>query len=192
MKRPNQAIAVTGMTGVGKDYLIEKANADHGLTVVNWGTLLGEELAADRDLMMDSTDPARIRAGQFIVCKRILDLQPVAVTCHTVRPEGSLFAYDFELESAFNPSSYVFVTAPPELIYERVRQRNDRGERKSQEIPVEEIALVQDIKLRAVSELAGKLGCNLLVVENTAETLDQNVIAMSNSLAALREDRGMV
>lgn len=192
MRKHNQTIAITGMTGVGKDYLIEKANAEHGLAVVNWGTLLGEELAADRDMMMDNTDPARIRAGQFIVCRRILDLQPVAVTCHTVRPEGDSFAYDLELEAEFNPSSYVFVTAPPELIYERVRQRNERGERKSHELPVGEIARVQDFKLQAVSELAGRLGCSMLVIENTAEALDENVIAMGNSLAAIKESRGMV
>jgi adenylate kinase len=185
--RHNQAVAVTGMTGAGKDYLVERANAHHNLTVLNWGSLLGIELAADRDLMMDAIDPQRIRRGQFAVCRQILGTQPVVVTCHTVRPQGEDFAYDLELESTFNPLAYVFVAAPPELIHERVRRRNEWGERKSQEIPVAEIARVQDIKLAAVARLAGTLGSGLTIIENANDNLDANVRCMEEVLGALQQ-----
>lgn len=186
MKAHSKAIAVTGMTGVGKDFLVERANAEHGITVVNWGTLLGEELREDRDVMMDVTDARRIRVGQFAVCRRILHLQPVAVTCHTVRPDDQGgFAYDPELEAAFNPAAYVFVTAPPETIYERVRQRNERGERKSRELSVPEIGEIQATKLSAVHELAGQLGCKMLVVENTDGNVERSVRQISDEIAAI-------
>lgn len=188
MKTFNKAIAVTGMTGVGKDFLVEHANTDHGIAVVNWGTLLGDELREDRDVMMDVIDARRIRVGQFAVCKKILGLQPVAVTCHTVRADyHGIFAYDQELEAAFNPAAYVFVTAPPETICERVRQRNERGERKSQELSIPEIDDIQAVKLAAVHELAGQLGCRMLVVENTDTNLEYSVRQISDEIAAIAQ-----
>lgn len=183
--KKNEIVAVTGMTGVGKDYLVDRANQEHGLGVVNLGTMVGEELATDRDLMMDIVDPARIRAAQFIVYRKVLAMQPRLVTCHAVRPQGEGFAYDLEIEQLFNPACYVFVAAPAEIIAERVRQRNQTGERKSPELPIDEIDRVQQIKLKAVTELSGALECDLLVLNNVHEEFDENVRRLGERIGAL-------
>jgi adenylate kinase len=183
--KKNEIVAVTGMTGVGKDYLVDRANQRHGIGVVNLGTLIGDELAADRDVMMDTIPPERIRAAQFIVYRRVVAMQPRLVTCHAVRPQGEGFAYDMDLEQLLNPSSYVFVTAPPEVIAERVQRRNQSGERKSPDLPVAEIDRIQQIKLDAVEELTGILGCDLLVFNNVSEELDANVHRLSQQIGAL-------
>jgi adenylate kinase len=183
--KKNEIIAVTGMTGVGKDYLVDRANHEHGLGVVNLGTLVGEELAADRDLMMDIVEPKRIRAAQFIVYRKVLAMQPQLVTCHAVRPQNEGFAYDLEIERLFNPSCYVFITAPAEVIAERVLQRNQTGERKSPELPIAEIDRVQQIKLDAVGELSQILECDLLVLNNVNEELNENVRRLGQQIGAL-------
>jgi adenylate kinase len=184
MKR-NEIVAVTGMTGVGKDYLVDKANREHGIGVVNLGTLIGKELATDRDAMMDTVAPARIRAAQFIVYRNVVAMQPQVVTCHAVRPQGEGFGYDMELEQLLNPSSYVFVTAPPEVIAGRVHLRNQNGERRSPELPIEEIARVQQIKLDAMERLTGILGCDLLILNNVNEELDTNVCRLGQQIGAM-------
>ena len=182
----NQLIAVTGMTGVGKDFIVDRANREHGMTVVNWGTLLGEELAADRDEMMDTTPPERIRQGQFTVCRNILSLQPALVTCHAIRPnnEGQ-YVYDLEIERMLNPSCYIFVAAPPELIYQRVRERNQKGERRSAEISVDEIDTVQQIKLDTLEELSRVMDFDMLVLNNVEDELDQNVKMLGQRIGGL-------
>lgn len=183
--KKNEIIAITGMTGVGKDFLVERANQSYGLTVVNLGTLIGQKLTSDRDLMMDTIDPLQIRAAQMSAYQEVVENQPLIVTCHAIRPQADGYGYDLEMEQIFNPSCYVFVAAPGEVIAKRVQQRNDRGERKSPELPVDEIERVQQFKLSAVEELVGVLGCEMHVIVNTDEDIAFNTRLLSEYIGNL-------
>jgi len=175
----HKILAVTGMTGVGKDFLVERANQS-GIEAVNLGTIIGTILHTNRDEMMTSTDPASIRAAQFAAYREVISRQPLIVTCHAVREHGSGYAYDLEMEQLFNPHTYVFITAPAELIAERVKRRNLQGERKSPVLFADEIAEIQQTKLVAMEALTQSLGCELVVINNTPEQLAENIQTLQN------------
>jgi adenylate kinase len=89
------------------------------------------------------------------------------------------------LERILNPSCYVFVTAPPEVIAERVQQRNQKGERKSPELPIAEIESIQQTKLDIMGELTSALDCDLLVLNNVDGELDSNVHVLGERIGNL-------
>lgn len=181
----NRIIIVTGMTGVGKDFLVDKAIQDLSVNKVGWGDMLSEELGVNKDIMMSTVDPDRILEGQFAICHKVLQIQPVVAVCHVVKPENGRYIYNLEIEKLLNPFGYVFIAAPPELIYQRVQMRNLKGKRKSPEISVDEIERIQNIKIEAVKELAVIQGSQMLIVNNTVEELDANVGKLNNFLTAL-------
>lgn len=183
--KKNEILAITGMTGVGKDFLVARANQPYGVAVTNLGTLIGKKLEADRDLMMDTIDPDRIRAAQLSAYREVAEAQPHIVTCHAIRPQTKDYGYDLEMEQIFNPRCYVFVEAPAELIAQRISERNERGYRKSPEQSVEEIDYVQQAKLQAVEELVGILGCELLVITNTDEDVTQSTHFLRDRIGEL-------
>lgn len=166
----NRIIAITGVTGVGKDYLAALITEKYGIGAVNMGTLIAEELAVDRDVMMRVTPPGKLYEAQLAAYHKAAVRQPGLVTCHAVRPGKNGLAYAWELERILNPLTYIFVTAPPEVIFKRVRQRNKNNERKCREVPVEQIRREQEAKLGIMKELSSRLGCSLLVINNTTNS----------------------
>lgn len=176
----NRILAITGMTGVGKDFLVSKANADIDMQTVNLGTLIGDILQSNRDRMMDLTDAATMRAAQQTAYKKVVEMQPLIVTCHAIREQENGYGYVYEMEKLLNPMAYVFVAAPANIIAERVRSRNQKGARKSAELSVPQITELQELKLNAMKELAQKLGCELVILNNTADNLSDNIAILSN------------
>jgi len=181
----NKILAVTGMTGVGKDYLVERANQEYEVGVVNWGSLIGDELEVNRDLMASTHSAEEIEAAQFAVCQKIVDMQPVVATCHTIRPLNGEYTYNLEVEQKLNPAGYVFISAPPELIAERIRKRNDEGSRKSQEMSIDEIFRIQQIKLLAVHSLARALDCRFVVLNNTELEFESSVRSLQKEIGKI-------
>lgn len=190
----NRIIGVTGLTGVGKDYLVGAANADRKIETRNLGTMIGSALNLDRDEMMEAATPDRIRAAQLSAYRSVVDLQPVLVTCHAVREmaNGDL-GYDREMEQIFNPLTYVFVHAPAELILERTIVRNKRGERKSPVLGVDVIEEEQSRKLELVRELTDDTGSRLVLIDNIDSAYVGNVAIIRSEIelvlsAAPREE----
>lgn len=179
----NRLIGITGVTGVGKDYLVTAANADKKIQVRNLGTLVGEALQMDRDMMMRSANPDEIRAAQLSAYKAVVEQQPLVVTCHAIRelPSGN-FGYDQEMERIFNPYSYIFVKAPAEIIRDRVAHRNQSGERKSVELSVAQIEEEQSEKLEMTHELTDYLCTRLIVLDNIDEAYVRNVAVLRNEI----------
>lgn len=184
----NRLIGITGVTGVGKDYLVTAANADKKIQVRNLGTLVGEALQMDRDMMMRSANPEEIRAAQLSAYKAVVKQQPLVVTCHAIRelPSGD-FSYDEEMERIFNPYSYIFVKAPAEIIRDRVVHRNQSGERKSVELSVAQIEEEQSTKLEMTHELTDYLCTRLIVLDNIDEAYVRNVAVLRNEINAVAD-----
>lgn len=184
----NRLIGITGVTGVGKDYLVTAANADKKIQVRNLGTLVGEALQMDRDMMMRSANPEEIREAQLSAYKAVVEQQPLVVTCHAIREllSGD-FGYDEEMERIFNPYSYIFVKAPAEIIRDRVVRRNQSGERKSVELSVAQIEEEQSTKLEMTHELTGYLCTRLIVLDNIDEAYVRNVAVLRNEINAVAD-----
>lgn len=182
----NRIIIVTGMTAVGKDFLIDRVVENLQVNKTAWGDMLSDELGVNKDIMMDTVAPEIILDGQFAVCHEVLQMQPVVAVCHVVKPENGQYVYNLEIEKMLNPLGYIFIAAPPELIAQRVHMRNLEGNRKSPETPIDEIERVQDIKLKAIKELASLQNSEMLIVNNVAEELDANVHKLSKLIRTLQ------
>ena len=184
----NKILGITGLTGVGKDYLVNAANPNNAVNTLNLGTLVGEALAMDRDAMMTAASPERIRRAQMSAYRHVVKIQPVIVTCHAVRDavQGTGYAYDREMEDVFNPTAYVFVSAPPELIEERVARRNESGERKSVVLSAAQIEEEQAAKLFLMGQLASEIECDLVVLQNVDEAFDNNTRHLREQIARIQ------
>jgi len=181
----NKILAITGMTGVGKDFLVSKANAGINMQTVNLGTLVGNILQSNRDQMMELTDTATMRAAQQAAYEKVVELQPLVVTCHAIRKQENGYGYAYEMEKLLSPMAYVFISAPAHIIAERVRNRNQKGLRKSAELSVLQIIELQELKLDAMKELTKKLGCELVVLDNTADNLGDNIKTLRSYMRRL-------
>lgn len=179
----NRLIGITGVTGVGKDYLVAAANADDKIRSRNLGTIIGEMLKMDRDAMMGTADFDEIRTAQLKAYSMVVSEQPLVVTCHAIREiEKGRLGYDEEMEGIFNPQSYVFVKAPAELINERVQKRNMSGERKSLERSAAQIDEEQSAKLELTRTLADYLSTRLIVLDNIDEAYVGNVAILRSEI----------
>lgn len=179
----NRLIGVTGVTGVGKDYLVTAANADAKIGTRNLGTLVGEALRMDRDAMMRSAGADEIRRAQLKAYSIVVAEQPLVVTCHAIRElKPGWLAYDEEMEDIFNPQSYIFVKAPAELIKERVQARNSSGERRSVELSVNQIDEEQAAKLELTHALTDYLCTRLIVLDNIDEAYVGNVAILRSEI----------
>ncbi len=167
----NKIVAITGLTGVGKDYLGIRAVEGLGIPLVNWGTLLSDRLGESRDVMMQTVSATDVAREQYRVCDQLIDLQPVAVTCHTVRSRGLSVEYDIDLERRLNAGMYVYISAPAEQIQDRVMARNLTGERASQVLSVSAIRELQRIKKERVEQIASELHTPFIEIENNEEDL---------------------
>ncbi len=181
----NRIIGVTGVTGVGKDFLVAAANADSKVRTVNLGSVIGEKLALDRDVMMSSADPDSITAAQFAAYREVSSLQPGIITCHAIREAANGLAFNMEMEKILNPTAYVFVSAPGELIADRVERRNSIGERKSPLLTPAQLEEEQEAKLILMRQLTTVLVCNLFVLENTDPMYVENVRVMRQQIGII-------
>jgi len=179
----NRLIGVTGVTGVGKDYLVTAANADNKVAVRNLGTLIGQSLSMDRDAMMRAVSLGRIRAAQMTAYKTVVAEQPLIVTCHAIREmDTGKLGFDEEMEDIFNPSTYVFVRAPAGVIKERVAERNRLGERSSVERSVAQIDEEQEQKLQLTHTLADYLCTRLIILDNVDHAYVGNVAILRSEI----------
>lgn len=178
----NRLIGITGVTGVGKDYLVTAANADNKIRSRNLGTIIGEMLKMDRDAMMRAANYNEIRAAQLKAYSLVVAEQPLVVTCHAVREIEGRLGYDAEMEDIFNPQSYVFVKAPAGLVRERVQKRNMSGERKSVELSVAQIDEEQSAKLELTRKLTDYLCTRLIVLDNIDKAYVGNVAILRSEI----------
>lgn len=185
--RHSNIMAVTGMTGVGKDYLVERANRTRGVAVENFGTHMGEELEIDRDLIVGAITQEQLSAAQERVARKLARIQPLILCSHVVIHDSRTgeYAFNINVERILDPRNYVFVTAPPEVIQERVEARNRSGERSSELLSIDQIDDAQQTKLGLVESIAEELGSDLTVMHNTTEELSANLASFGQLIDGL-------
>lgn len=169
MESMSGLVTVTGVTGVGKDYLMDRALADMpGIHRRNFGTELGSYLGTDRDQLAPADDRTHIRDAVVEVARCMNLLRPLFLSSHVVRSLGAVASANARaVESIMRPDAYVVVTASPELIHERVAQRNAGGLRGSRERSIDEISELQEFQLSVVQGICTTIGSELIQIDNT-------------------------
>lgn len=171
----NNIIVVTGMSGVGKDFLLSQVSLPKKISIIGWGDMLSKLLDKHKDLMMESIDSDTIIKNQFLVCEKVIKLQPVVAICHAIRLEDGIYNYNLEIEKKLNPKCYIFITAPAKIISHRIIERNKNGSRYITQTNIEHIEREQNIKLAKVMELAALLKTELVILSNIDDEYDYNI-----------------
>lgn len=185
----NKIIAITGLTGVGKDFLAMHAIQNLDINLVNWGTILSDRLGVRPDEMMETVNPKAVKRQQFTTCDTLVDSQPVVVTCHTVRSRGLSIEYDMGLERRLNPSVYVFISAPAALIQGRVVARNLSGTRVSQVLSLSHIEKLQQIKKDRVIAIADELNSLFIEINNEDDLIEENICKLIYIIGLITSER---
>lgn len=184
---------VTGETGVGKDYLVDRANVPPAqINRANWGDLFSAIAREDKDrLSHDIYKPgeADTEAIQALVCRQVIDLEPAIVTSHPVKIIDGVEYVNWGLEETISPRHYFVVQADPVLIQERVLHRNTSGERKSKILSIDELRDHQARKLDLTQQLAEHVGAELTVLRNDDDYTDHSIEILKEAISGLISTR---
>lgn len=184
---------VTGETGVGKDFLVDRANVPPAqINRANWGDLFSDLANADKDrlsheLYRPGEDATEVI--QRLVCQQVIDLQPAIVTSHPVKILDGEEHVNWEIEEEISPRCYFVVQAAPELIRERVINRNASGVRKSKVLTLEELTEYQGRKLELTEQLANHVGADLVVLRNDDEHTEESIRILYDAISGLTTAR---
>lgn len=171
----NGIVIVTGVSGVGKDHLIQQALArlqpEPAINVGGYGDFLGGYFGVPKDEI--KTLPAdELRRGQMAALDTMKAAAPLILTSHIVAKHGSGYETNYELERALNPYKYVVVRSSPEQIHEwRVR---NQGERKRSLEDLENIFEHQERIIETVDSLSRQNRSGLIVIDNINSRVKAN------------------
>src|SRR3989344_5994622 len=172
----SKLIAVTGVTAVGKDYLLDRSLAQMPhINRRNFGCELGEHLGIDKDSIIATVDRSKLRRATEEVSMKMADLRPLFLSSHVVQTLDDTADEILPVESIMHADSYVVVVAPPELIYERVQKRNELGKRTSEVTSIDQIGRLQKHQLSVVGYICGALCSQLVVLENIPGNTRDNI-----------------
>ncbi len=192
----NKIISVTGVSGVGKDFLLRKVLEDERIaeriSIFNFGDELFKELKKDNPQIVGKYDIAnysqdQVKKSVSCVVGNINRHAPVMLTTQVVYRQGGGFFYNIDNETAINPEAYVYVYADPYEIRDwRIVDRR-RG-RKIEDIL--DIELHQNVGLDVVSVLGGQMGTFVLRMKNSPGKVKENVRILRAMARGLISDNG--
>lgn len=183
--RNQNIVAVTGIGGSGKDYLLRQAFPPDGqaedITVVPFGTrlyeLLKDEPGVETRDQIRLAHAGRRRKAALEIGNHVVRMAQrkssriIVVNGHVAHnAAGELGAHD-KLEELLNPRHYIFVTADPVHI---VRWRENDQNRSRSIRSVDYIASRQDRALAIVTDIAQRLSSDLTVVYNHPDKVAKN------------------
>lgn len=174
----NRIITLTGISGVGKDYLVDQAKVKEPdivgdlVTVFNFGGRLLQRLRAELPSLLNVSNddlkklPVEVLEGQIrVVLEDLLHCQPALFLSHVVYKQQERFLITPANERLVDPREYFFVYADPEQIMNwRLRNQKERT-RELEEIG--QIAMHQEIALSVSLAIARYLGAGFIVVHNS-------------------------
>ena len=174
-------VITTGVTGVGKDYLLDRSLVGFPhINRRNFGTELGISMSLDRDSLGLSKDDEAMKARILDVSRKMSLLRPLFLSSHVVTDSSTSFDQVIGVESIIGADSYLVVTASPELICERIVARNRTGERSSVVKTPQQVAELQDYQIDVVRRVCGELGSKLTVIDNASDQTQANVTIIQN------------
>ncbi|MBQ8156669.1 AAA family ATPase [Candidatus Saccharibacteria bacterium] len=186
MEREPKTIAVTGVSGVGKDFLIGETIKDLSeAKVYSTNRELSRMLSEQGITITDLESPEQIDAAVEQSNQRIVDSihsNPDSyhiVNTHIVHSRPESVVTDQETLAQISPRDIVVVTADPEVIAER--RQNDRTRNRIVE-PVPTIAAKQESEIRAAEHIARTIGAKVTTVVNDEEQTSENITKINKLL----------
>jgi len=178
-------IIVTGVPGVGKTTVVERAAEELGLEVVVYGTEM-LEVAKKRGLVdhrdeMRHLDTETQREIQTAAAEAIAAEGRVIVDTHGFiqTPEGYLPGIPKWVAERIEPETVVLVEAEPEAIAAR---RADDETRERDEEAADEIDEHQGFNRHGASAVATLTGATVAIVENADGQVDEAVADFVNTV----------
>lgn len=189
----NRIGIVTGISGCGKDFLLERSRQSGHLLdapqVIPFGEAVSMRLKrASVTLAQGNRDSLRelpldlISQHAKALLDEVITHQPTILNSHTVYRQGDNLVVSPESERKLNPSHYLFITADPEDI---IKWRVTDMSRLRPSESVQEIELHQAIALSVVKTIAETMDSRLLVVHNTVATIATNTQRIGEFLSTI-------
>jgi adenylate kinase len=171
-------IIVTGVPGVGKTTVVERAAEELGLDIVVYGTEMLEVarkkgLVEDRDEMR-KLDAETQREVQKAAAESIAEKGRVIVDTHGFirTPGGYLPGLPEWVAKSIEPDTVFLIEADPDAIAER--RADDETRERDVDTP-EAIGLHQELNRNAASTVATLSGATVAIVENEDGAVDRAV-----------------
>ncbi len=185
----NRIITVTGVSGSGKDFLIDHAAkvepsiVGSQITVFNFGSeLLQSVTSAIPEMASKDNDYLKSLPLEVLdfhiqtTLDRLMNAQPALQLTHLVFKQRGSLVINPENEKKTDAIEYFFVQSDPEMIY---KWRLDNLENRKRDIEsVDDIAMHQTIARAATTAIAMRLNSGLIVLNNNPQDTTQLVSEM--------------
>lgn len=170
-------ITITGISGCGKDHLIEQAKrmdpdtTGNQVSVFNFGTELLRFISSqspglalpNRDFLKDLPQK-EIEKYVRGTLELLISKQPALYLTHVVHRQQKELIISPEVERLINAREYIFIYTDPQLIFDWRQQCQVVRQREPQ--TVDDIALHQNIARVATYVFALSFGCGFLLIHN--------------------------
>ncbi len=185
----NPLVVVTGVSGSGKDRLIEefRERSNMDVDVVNFGEELFERLRlqlpdlSSRDEIAYSVPQNELYPIIRELVSDIRERGPAILNTHVVYRHGGGLTANPAVEQQVNPDAYFFVQADAAQIV-AWRRKDEFRERQQEE--ERDIALHQDIARAVTGYLAEYVNARFLVIENSSDNIDRNWRLLEENIEA--------
>ena len=178
MEREPNVIAITGVSGVGKDFLIDKSVGDSSGTRIYSTNRHLSGMLAEQGLSIFALSSVGLDEAVRQSNRRIVDAirsnpgDCSIVNTHIVHNRPSGLKIDRETLGQIRPRDIIAVTANPETIAER-RYKDKKRNRITESIS--EIKEKQEIEVLEAERIARSIGARVVKLVNTESRTDENV-----------------
>lgn len=189
MRERNDIVVMTGVSGCGKDFLLNRALCAMPEScrprLLPFGTVLFEKLRVNGGIgggrdQLRSADPLRMQAAAREIVEEVSALPGATViNTHITYRVGDSLVVNPDMDRIIMPRQYVFVQADPGDIQEW--RRHDMTRQRYQE-DGDTIDLHQAIALGVVMAIAQTLRTGLVVINNSPHNVSENVTEIVGTL----------
>jgi adenylate kinase len=176
--RLNRVVTITGVTGVGKDFLIGRLTQDglipNEISILNMGTLLSSISNKGRDSLRELPIET-LSQNLSLTVPKIISAQPAILNTHLIVRQNDYLIFNPNFEQMISPQWYVAVISDPNLIISWRQKRNERGERQSSVENEETITFHQRMIIDTLKNLHSSLGSGVALLINRPDRFDRNI-----------------
>jgi len=188
----NKILVVTGISGVGKDFLLSES-VKQGVIPPSVKTFsFGEELLAyfktiypyirTRNDIRNVLTQEQEQGGITEVIDRLIRLQPTMLGIHVVYKHRESLVANPDIDRKMHPVGYIYVWGEPDQIAQWRTQDTSRL-RKSES--VEDISLHQNIALEIALLIARYTGAGLKTLWNRTDNVVENLATIKEGAEEL-------
>lgn len=191
--KPNNFLVVTGVSAVGKDFLLKKAkesnpDMEQNVQIVDFGSDLFKLLKRKFNLISRDQIASLLTQDQILdsineLVESMKTPKPKILNTHIVYKQNESLNINTSTIRRIDPSGYLYVWADPdEILY---RRTNDSTRIRHSE-SIDEISLHQDIAQSVVESLAKNYGASMKNIYNCQSNVLNNVQILFEQLESVQ------